>query len=80
MLVPLLLLWPLSVALTWLISQNIANKPHDRELEYLVQALARELVRAPEEGATATPRVRSWWSRLPWLRGTPLGWPVVPEV
>jgi two-component system sensor histidine kinase TctE len=33
MLVPLLLLWPLSVALTWLISQNIANKPHDRELE-----------------------------------------------
>ena len=57
MLVPLLLLWPLSVALTWLISQNIANKPHDRELEYLVQALARELVRAPEEGPSATPRV-----------------------
>ena len=48
MLVPLLLLWPMSVALTWLISQNIANKPHDRELEYLVQALAREVVRLPE--------------------------------
>jgi two-component system sensor histidine kinase TctE len=48
MLVPLLLLWPMSVTLTWLISQNIANKPHDRELEYLVQALAREVVRLPE--------------------------------
>ena len=45
MLVPLLLLWPMSVTLTWLISQNIANKPHDRELEHLVQALAREVVR-----------------------------------
>ncbi len=45
MLVPLLLLWPMSVALTWLISQNIANKPHDRELEHLVHALAREVVR-----------------------------------
>lgn len=53
MLVPLLLLWPLSVALTWLISQNIANKPHDRELEYLVQAVARELVRLPD-GPNAT--------------------------
>ncbi len=50
MLVPLLLLWPLSVTLTWLISQNIANKPHDRELEYLVQALAREVVRVHEAG------------------------------
>lgn len=53
MLVPLLLLWPLSVALTWLISQNIANKPHDRELEYLVQAVAREVVRLPD-GPNAT--------------------------
>ncbi|MFZ9430410.1 MAG: sensor histidine kinase [Burkholderiaceae bacterium] len=48
MLVPLLLLWPLSVTLTWLISQNIANRPHDRELEYLVQAVSREVVRVRE--------------------------------
>ena len=32
MLAPLLLLWPMSVALTWLVAQNIANKPFDREL------------------------------------------------
>ena len=27
MLAPLLLLWPMSVALTWLVAQNIANRP-----------------------------------------------------
>lgn len=48
MLVPLLLLWPLSVTLTWLISQNIANKPHDRELEHLVLAVAREVARVAD--------------------------------
>jgi len=57
MLVPLLLLWPLSVALTWLIAQYIANKPHDREMEYLVQALAREVVRLPAEEAVPASRV-----------------------
>jgi hypothetical protein len=32
MLAPLLLLWPMSVALTWLVAQSIANRPYDREL------------------------------------------------
>ena len=41
MLTPLLLLWPISMALTWLVAQNIAGKPFDRALEYNVQALAR---------------------------------------
>ena len=41
MLTPLLLLWPLSLALTWLVAQNIAGKPYDRNLEYKVVALAR---------------------------------------
>jgi two-component system sensor histidine kinase TctE len=41
MLTPLLLLWPLSLALTWLVAQNIAGKPYDRNLEYNVVALAR---------------------------------------
>jgi signal transduction histidine kinase len=40
MLTPLLLLWPISLALTWLVAQNIAGKPFDRALEYNVQALA----------------------------------------
>ena len=41
MLTPLLLLWPVSLALTWLVAQGIANKPFDRSLEYNVQALAQ---------------------------------------
>ena len=41
MLTPLLLLWPISLALTWLVAQNIAGKPFDRALEYNVQALSK---------------------------------------
>jgi two-component system sensor histidine kinase TctE len=41
MLTPLLLLWPVSLALTWLVAQNIAGKPFDRALEYNVQVLAQ---------------------------------------
>ncbi len=44
MLTPLLLLWPISLALTWLVAQNIAGKPFDRALEYNVQALAKLVV------------------------------------
>ncbi|MEY2618240.1 MAG: hypothetical protein RL522_1242 [Pseudomonadota bacterium] len=41
MLTPLLMLWPVSLALTWLVAQAIADKPFDRALEYNVQALAQ---------------------------------------
>ena len=41
MLTPLLLLWPVSLALTWLVAQSIAGKPFDRALEYNVLALAQ---------------------------------------
>lgn len=41
MLTPLLLLWPASLVLTWLVAQSIADKPFDRGLEYNVQALAQ---------------------------------------
>ena len=44
MLTPLLLLWPVSLVLTWLVAQNIAGKPFDRALEYNVQALAKLVV------------------------------------
>jgi two-component system sensor histidine kinase TctE len=40
MLAPLLLLWPMSVALTWLVAQSIANRPYDRELGELARAVA----------------------------------------
>ncbi|HBH38279.1 MAG TPA: hypothetical protein DDX06_07840, partial [Curvibacter sp.] len=38
MLTPLLLLWPISLVLTWLVAQSIAGKPFDRTLEYNVNA------------------------------------------
>jgi two-component system, OmpR family, sensor histidine kinase TctE len=41
MLTPLLLLWPISLVLTWLVAQGIAGKPFDRALEYNVAALAQ---------------------------------------
>ena len=41
MLTPLLLLWPISLVLTWLVAQGIAGKPFDRALEYNASALAQ---------------------------------------
>ncbi|MGJ7527032.1 sensor histidine kinase N-terminal domain-containing protein [Variovorax sp. GB1P17] len=43
MLTPLLLLVPVSIGVTWLVAQGIANAPFDRALEHNVKALA-ELV------------------------------------
>ncbi len=48
MLTPLLLLWPVSLALTWLVAQNIAGRPFDRGLEYNAQALA-QLVKSDQQ-------------------------------
>ncbi|MFZ2986498.1 sensor histidine kinase N-terminal domain-containing protein [Ideonella sp.] len=62
MLAPLLLLWPMSVALTWLVAQNIAARPYDRDLGQLAQMVSRQMaiemaaqsarpVRLPESAA-----------------------------
>ena len=42
MLAPLLLLWPMSIFLTYLVAQNIANRPYDRELGVVVRAVAQQ--------------------------------------
>jgi two-component system, OmpR family, sensor histidine kinase TctE len=41
MLTPLLLLWPVSMVLTWVVVQNVAGRPYDRALEYNANALAQ---------------------------------------
>jgi two-component system, OmpR family, sensor histidine kinase TctE len=41
MLTPLLLLWPASLVLTWLVAQGIAGAPYDRALEYNTQTLSQ---------------------------------------
>jgi two-component system sensor histidine kinase TctE len=40
MLAPLLLLWPMSIAITYLVAKSIANQPFDRALEDKVLVLA----------------------------------------
>ena len=41
MLIPLLLILPMSLVLVWLVAQNTAGRPFDRALEYNVLALAQ---------------------------------------
>jgi two-component system, OmpR family, sensor histidine kinase TctE len=54
LLVPLLLLWPLSVVIIWVSAQAIANRPFDRELAETARTLARR-VSVP---AAAAPRAQ----------------------
>jgi two-component system sensor histidine kinase TctE len=56
MLAPLLLLWPMSVALTWLVAQSIANKPFDRELGEMVRVLSKQVALAAPAGAAPQAR------------------------
>ena len=42
MLAPLLVLWPMSLGLTWVVAQAIAARPYDRELADVARALARQ--------------------------------------
>jgi two-component system, OmpR family, sensor histidine kinase TctE len=42
MLAPLLVLWPMSLGLTWVVAQAIANGPFDRALADVARALARQ--------------------------------------
>ena len=43
MLAPLLLLWPMSLAVTYLVAKSIANGPFDRALETDAYVLARQI-------------------------------------
>ena len=56
MLAPLLLLWPMSLALTWLVAQSIADMPYDSALGEVAQGVARQLVVAG--GRQPTPALR----------------------
>ena len=52
MLAPLLVLWPMSVVLTWLVAQNIANRPYDRELANMVRVLSKQITIAAASGTS----------------------------
>jgi two-component system, OmpR family, sensor histidine kinase TctE len=49
MLAPLLVLWPMSIFLTYLVAQNIANRPYDRQMSEIVRAVARQVEVRPLE-------------------------------
>ncbi|MEY4749471.1 MAG: hypothetical protein RIQ60_1685 [Pseudomonadota bacterium] len=44
MLAPLLLMWPMSLALTWLAAQGIASKPYDRALVETVRVIGQRVL------------------------------------
>jgi len=56
MLTPLLLLWPVSLVLTWLVAQGIAGKPFDRALEYNARAMAQLITIRHSHAEFALPR------------------------
>jgi two-component system sensor histidine kinase TctE len=56
MLTPLLLLWPVSLVLTWLVAQGIAGKPFDRALEYNVRAMAQIIAVRRSQAEFSLPR------------------------
>lgn len=43
LLIPLLLLWPISIAFTYVVAKSIANQPFDRALEDTVMVLAQQV-------------------------------------
>ncbi len=72
MLAPLLLLWPMSLAITWLVAQNIANRPYDSELGAMTRVLAQEVMSeyaAGRDPRAATLRERVERSAVALMRG-----------
>ncbi|MDP1693332.1 MAG: sensor histidine kinase N-terminal domain-containing protein [Burkholderiaceae bacterium] len=58
MLVPLLLLWPLSVLIIWVVAQGIANRPFDRDLGEMAHTLARRVAVVAAPASLQGPQVR----------------------
>ena len=59
MLVPLLLLWPMSLGLTGVVAQELANRPYDRALGEATRLVANQIGFEPGPAAAdAAPRVR----------------------
>lgn len=56
MLTPLLLLWPISLVVTWLVAQGIAGRPFDRALEYNVRAMSQLIVVKGQRAEFVLPR------------------------
>jgi two-component system, OmpR family, sensor histidine kinase TctE len=58
MLAPLLVLWPMSLGLTWVVAQAIANGPFDRSLADVATALARQTAQLESRNLVHSPAGR----------------------
>ena len=56
LLAPLLLIWPISVALTWLVAQGIASRPYDRELGEMARSLGLQVAAEAPPGRSSRSR------------------------
>ncbi|MGZ3238233.1 MAG: sensor histidine kinase N-terminal domain-containing protein, partial [Burkholderiaceae bacterium] len=54
-LVPLLLLWPVSIAITYVVAKSIANQPFDRALDDNVTVLAQQVKEVSGKTVTTIP-------------------------
>jgi two-component system sensor histidine kinase TctE len=55
MLAPLLLVWPMTVVLTWLVAQNIAGRPYDRALGEMARVVSKQVaVQVGRDGSSRT--------------------------
>ena len=61
MLAPLLMLWPLSIAITWLIAKSIAGAPFDHALERRLAVVARQVHQAGPGALAPLPAVDADW-------------------
>ncbi|AMP07075.1 sensor histidine kinase [Collimonas pratensis] len=52
MLVPLLLLWPISIAITYVVAKTIANQPFDQALDDSVTVLSQQVIEVDGKVAT----------------------------
>jgi two-component system sensor histidine kinase TctE len=59
MLVPLLLLWPMSIAITYLVAKSIANQPFDHALDDSVTVLAQQVREVDGKVITRLPAARA---------------------
>jgi len=64
MLAPLLLLWPMSIAITYLVAKSIANQPFDHALDDKILILSQQ-IKLAAKSTSATSRTSSLFTPLP---------------
>ncbi len=64
MLVPLLLLWPITLGLTWLVAQSVAGKPFDRSLEFAARSVIQWVSLTPPNASNPSNAQPRWLTQV----------------